>query len=196
MMKEMVIYEKLDNLYRNENSKKFIDHLIKSYIPKSKIEKVVEKPKGRFRCAITNVKLVAIEDVFKEIGEDKEKQNQFIEHVSSLLDDSVKPAPKLDIFKTNSLALTAKSTDTFLSQEAFHIFFKWIQKKMLEGDKHIYWVIKQMQAEEEFFIKRVKINDEEKIKFINKKQKVKATFGDLTVLQELKKHLKHKKDND
>lgn len=53
-----------------------------------------------------------------------------------------------------------------------------------------------MQAEEEFFIKRVKINDEEKIKFINKKQKVKATFGDLTVLQELKKHLKHKKDND
>lgn len=190
MMNQKEIWKKLDNLYDNKKSQKFIDHLIKSYLPKNKIEKIVEKPKGRFRCALTNYNLVAIEDVFDEIGDDSKKKNKFGNFINNIFSDEPVNPPKLNILKRKSIALTGEKTDTFLRYETFIAFFKWVQNKIIEGDKHIYWLIKQIQAEEDFEIKRTVDNGKEKIEFVKNNDRKKATFGDLDELHELKAKLK------
>ena len=154
IMNEKSILEKLDSLYEDKKSQKFIDHLVKSYIPKGKLENVIEVPKGRFRCAITNLQLVAIENIFDEIGEDIEKKNQFVDYMGS--DYDLTKLPKLEILNHKSIPVTGKNTDTFLCVESYRALVKWIQKKISIGDKHVYWLIKEMQAEREFDVKRGK----------------------------------------
>lgn len=188
---EKKIWEKLDTMYADKKSQKFIDHLIKSYLPKNKIERVIVEPKGRFRCALTNMNLVCLEEVYKEIGDDSVKKDKFIDFVNTMFSDEVVQPPKLNVLNRKSVGLTGKDTDTFLRYETFIAFFNWVQNKIIEGDKHIYWLIKQMQGEDDFKVQRIdEGTKEEKVKLVPKNKIIKSTFGDLDILHELKAKFK------
>jgi len=192
MISEKEIWAKLDGMYQDKKSQKFVDHLIKSYIPKSKVEKIVETPKGRFRCALTNLNLVAIGDVYTEIGDNDKFKTQFIKFVDTMFSDAVVNPPKINLLKRRSVGLTGVDTDTFLRYETFIAFFNWVENKIIEDDKHIIWLINQMQVGDGFRMNKIKEDGSDKIKieFVTQTKKGVSTFADLDILHELKSKLK------
>jgi len=47
----------LDNMLLNPKAKNFVNHLVRSYMPITNISKVIEKPKGVYKCVITGEEL-------------------------------------------------------------------------------------------------------------------------------------------
>lgn len=195
------IHEKLNNLYDSNSSRNFINHMIRAYFPVDKVEKVWDTPKGKFKCAITNESLFSMADVLVIIRSDDAK-NSFIENMRTMISEPNKPIKAFDEtlkakLNNRKMGVTGKDTDTFMSLPAYHEFFNWLTKKILEGDKHINGMIAQMQNKEMLD----KIEDalpqaeKEKVRALRNnpptesKKPIAATFGDLDVLQQLKAKL-------
>jgi hypothetical protein len=190
------INARLEEMYRGEKSKKFLDHLIRAYFPVNKVEKVWDKPKGRFKCAITNLSLVSVQEAF-EVQSSKEYFNDMMNHIKSGFSGNTEEIehPNIKAFGDRKMGLTSKDTDTFLAFPVYQVFYDWLVNKLFKGDKHIYWILKQIQADM-FFDKVRKVsdnkkqteNDIKKVKKVFQKRKV-TTFGDLEALQRIKAEL-------
>lgn len=193
------IHKRLDRLFESPKSKNFINHLVRSYLPVYKIEKVVERPKGRFKCVITDQSLISLNEAFEGIQSDDFK-NDFLQHARTMFDEEQRTeSPMKKMLKGRVLAFTGEKTDTYMSQEGFHAFYDWVVGKMLKGDKHINWLLSSMQREQ--FLDRAELvaDDEESKKALakikshtNKGRKPSTTFGDLEVLQQLKAKMEGK----
>lgn len=187
------IHKKLDELYSNPKSKKFLNHLIQSYLPIDKAVKVWEKPESKFRCVLTNAPLISISEALAGMASEEFKTD-FMNHLKAWANsDSSVENPVKKMLAGKVLGFTGEDTTTFMSQEAYQAFYDWVVNKMLHGDKHINWLIKSMRNDS--FVKRAEsiANDDESKKVletmktnIKETQKVTTTFGDLTALQELK----------
>lgn len=173
-------YKKLDELYSNNKSKNFVNHLVRSYFPVENVSRVLDKPKGSFVCVLSNVKLISINEALSG-AEDKDS-------VKKHLDAVVNPESKAEIIPiklpdTRLLGVTGSETDTFMCTELFAQFYSWVLGKFLKGDKHISWLLKDVNKRQ--FTGGGKSN--------GRKNTVKGatyTLGDLGVLQALKKTLK------
>jgi hypothetical protein len=191
------IHEKLDNMYNGTGSRNFINHMIRAYFPTSKVEKVWETPKGKFRCAITNEPLFSVNDAFVVINSDDTKK-AFMENMKQMVIEPEKPFKALnsaikDGLKNRKMGVTGDKTDTYLALPVYHEFFSWLTNKILAGDKHINWVLRQMR-DDVIINKLAEVlpeGEKEKAEVLRKVvQKPKsATLGDLDVLQQLKAKL-------
>lgn len=190
------IQAKLDNMYSGTGSRKFINHMIRAYFPTDKVEKVFETPKGNFRCAITNEPLFSLNDVFVVLHSEEAK-NSFLDNMKQMVTEPNKPIKAFDSaikegLKNKKLGLTGKGTDTFLSMPAYQEFFNWLTNKILCGDKHINWIIRQMH--DNAIIDKIEQalpeGEKEKAHVLRKivKKPTGSTLGDLEVLQQLKAH--------
>jgi len=187
------IHKKLDELYSNPKSKKFLNHLIQAYLPIDKAVKVWEKPQSKFRCVLTNAPLISISEALAGMSSEEFKTD-FMNHLKAWANsDSSVENPVKKMLAGKVLGFTGEDTTTFMSQEAYQSFYDWVVNKMLHGDKHINWLIKSMRNDS--FVKRAEsvANDDESKQVlatmknnIKETQKVTTTFGDLTALQELK----------
>jgi hypothetical protein len=191
------IHEKLDNMYNGTGSRNFINHMIRAYFPTNKVEKVWDTPKGKFKCAITNESLFSLNDVFTVINSEEAK-NSFLENMKKMVIEPEKPIKAFDSalkegLKNKKMGITGEKTDTYLSMPAYQEFFNWLTNKILHGDKHINWLIRQMQNDA--MINSIESvvgeGDKDKIQTLRKvvKQPKTATLGDLDVLQQLKAKL-------
>jgi hypothetical protein len=187
------IHKKLDDLFDNDKSRNFVNHLIRAYLPVGKADKVWEKPKGRFRCVLTNVSLISVGEVMEGVNSEQYRQD-FLEHLKSWASEEHRvESPMKKLLDGKILGFTGKNTDTYMCQEAYHAFYDWVVTKMLRGDKHINWLVSSMKREK--FINRAEsvANDDEtkaalkKIKKSTKNGKRATTkLGDLGALQQLK----------
>lgn len=145
MTKEQ-IFKRLDEMLANEKSKKFLTHLVKSYLPVNKVSKVTTKPEKPFKCVITNEKLFCLDDIIKGISSDEFK-NSFIEKLKIQFD--VNPEKQSDMFDflgDKKMGLVGEKTDTFMSVITYQYFYEWAMVKVLNGDKHMNWVVKSMMG--------------------------------------------------
>lgn len=190
------IHKKLDELFENPQSKNFLNHLIRAYLPISKSVKVMEKPEKKFRCVLTNAPLISISEALN--GMDSEEfKSDFNNHINAFMDgDASVQDPISNMLKGRVLGFTGEDTTTYMSNEAYQEFYNWVVSKMLSGDKHINWLINSMQKEE--FVNRaesVATDDGQKKalaaikKSIMSHKKATTTLGDLGVLQQLKEQL-------
>jgi hypothetical protein len=158
-MNKQEIFEKLDGMLADSKKRNFLNHLVRSYVPISKVEKVFDKPTGPFVCVLTNTKLFSIQDVFEGI-QTEEFKKEFFDSLKLALDDkapSVTPIVKL--IGDRKLGISGDKTTTFMSLDAFHYFFDWVITKSLSGDKHISWLLGSIRRES--FLERAKqIGDE------------------------------------
>lgn len=191
-MTENEINKRLDEMYRAEKSKKFLTHLIKSYFPTNKVEKVFDKPVGKFRCAITNTPLISVNEAY-EIATTKEYFDSMMSHIKSGFSENQKEIehPSVEAFGNRKIGVTSKDTDTFISIPIYPIFYNWLAKKVLSGDKNINGIINSMKSN--MFPNKEKSENKKgndtakKEDAIKPKEKIKKpTFGDLDVLKELK----------
>jgi hypothetical protein len=196
------VYKRLDEMHRGEKSRKFLTHLIKAYFPVGKAEKVFDKPKGRFKCAISDIHLLSVQEVF-EVSRSNDYFENMMEHIKSGFNTDGKQIehPLVKAFGDKRMGITSNDTDTFIAMPVYQIFYEWLVDKVLKGDKHINWAIKQ--ANTDMFNKKVvstppknkeafnkpRTIDMPIIKKVPKLSTSKTTLGDFGGLQELKQKL-------
>lgn len=187
------IHKKLDKLFEDEKSRNFINHLVRSYLPIGKADKVWEKPKGKFRCVLTNTPLISIGELMDGMNSEEYKQD-FLSHLKTFTSEEKNTEHPIKKFLNGRvIGFSSEKTDTAMCQEAYQAFYDWVITKMLTGDKHINWLVNSMKRNS--FIDRAEelaTDDESKaaLKRIKKSSKngKKATtkLGDLDALQQLK----------
>lgn len=164
-MSEEEIYNLLDKMLLENKSKNFLNHLIYSYIPVYKVERIWERPTGNFKCALTGDELIAIDEIMKGINSEEFKDEFMIKLKKDLIGDKDSTNPILKLVGDKKVGVTGKNTTTFMSQPSFNVFHKWVIDKTLTGNKHINWLIKSLIKDDEKPKKPIIKNDN----FKNKK---------------------------
>ncbi len=173
------IHDSLDAMLANPKSKNFLNHIVRSYFPLTNVEKVWEKPVGPFKCLVTGVPLISIEEVLVGIQSEDYKM-KFINNLKASLkeDGTISTAPMSEILEGRVLGLRGKDTTTFMSYEGLQEFHNWLVTKLFKGDKHISWLLGSVGKKT--LVKRAEnIQDEEvqrKVVLI-KKQEPKGAFS-------------------
>jgi len=191
---------KIQELYENEKSRGFVNHLIRSYLPIHKIEKVWDWEKNQTHaCNVCGQKLVSIGELFNVTQTEQFKQD-FIEGIKKDLNGESKTRddnPYIRALgKDKVQGFTAEKTDTCMCMQCCQDLLDLTQTGMLMGDKNLVYQVKQMQRDEVFkhFDDSPAIDDEAKKevkeikKRVDKDRKI-TTLGDLQVLQDLKKKM-------
>lgn len=189
------IHASLDKMLANPKTKNFINHLVRSYIPVSNIEKVLETPKGDFKCVITKEVLVSVQSIFEGM-DTKEFKKNFTEHLKSMFSEEKVETPMSKLLGDKKLGFTGKDTTTYMSYTATQEFYNWVITKSLKGDKHINWLLGSVNRNT--FIKRASnIEDQDVQKKVTNLKRVSGvstySLGDATdVLSKLKAKLDNK----
>ena len=189
------IHASLDKMLVNPKTKNFINHLVRSYIPVSNIEKVLETPKGDFKCVITKEPLVSVQSIFKDMDTEEFKKD-FTEHLKSMFSEEKIETQMSKLLDDKKLGFTGKDTTTYMSYTATQEFYNWVITKSLKGDKHINWLLGSINRNT--FIKRAaNIEDQDVQKKVSNLKKVSGvstySLGDATdVLSKLKAKLDNK----
>ncbi len=194
---------KIEELYENEKSRGFVNHLIHAYLPLYKVTKVwvFEDKKPVHKCSICGQNLIDIETVFQRVAKSKEFAGEFVDQLRKDLDG--KPVKYEDRFMVKHItqgavmAWTGEKTTTHLCQQCVQDLLNMVQTGIIMGDKNINYQVNKMRRNTFFesFTSSPSLNPTE-IKVVeNIQEKVekapqhKATFGDLEVLQQLKKKM-------
>ena len=196
--KNKKIHASLDAMLENPKAKNFLNHLVRAYMPVSNVTKVMAKPSGDFKCALTRDQLISTDEILQGIYTDEFKEN-LMTYLKSMFDENAdKTTPVAKLVGEKKLGVTGKDTTTFMSLPAYHEFLNWVMTKSLKGDKHINWLLGGIRRES--FIKRAEaIQDadvQKKLDSYKKKDGSKAatfTLGDSSdVLSKLKAQLESK----
>ena len=189
------IHASLDKMLANPKTKNFINHLVRSYIPVSNIEKVLETPKGDFKCVITKEVLVSVQSIFEGMDTEEFKKD-FTEHLKSMFSEEKLETPMSKLLGDKKLGFTGKDTTTYMSYTATQEFYNWVITKSLKGDKHINWLLGSVNRNT--FIKRASnIEDQDVQKKVTNLKRASGVstylLGDATdVLSKLKAKLDNK----
>jgi hypothetical protein len=153
-MNKEEIFVKLDEMLNNTKKRNFLNHLVRSYVPFNKVEKVFDTPKGPFKCVLTDVKLFSIQDIF-EGTQTEEFKKDLLDSLKFALDNNTPSmTPMKKLVGDRVLSVTGDKTTTFMSIEAYSLFYDWVITKSLTGNKHINWLLGDIRRES--FIERAK----------------------------------------
>jgi hypothetical protein len=192
-MQSEKIHNKLDEMILNPKSKSFLNHLVRSYLPVGKSDKVWDKPEGPFKCVLTNTPLISVSEVMEGI-QSEEFKTKFMENLKGWASEEQRvSSPMTEFLNGRVLGFTGENTTTYMSQEAFQAFYDWVVTRLLKGDKHISWLLSTMKREA--FLKRAEVvadntETQEALKRIKKNtnegKRATTKLGDLGALQQLK----------
>jgi hypothetical protein len=138
----------LDNMLSTPKTKNFLNHLVRSYIPMTKVDKVWQvKDKDNFKCVLTRDDLFSVDDIL--IGmETEEFKTGFTNSLKTMFeDDNNTPNPILKFIGDKKMGLTGKDTTTYMSYTTYQEFYNWVRTKILCGDKHINWLVGKIRHE-------------------------------------------------
>jgi hypothetical protein len=157
-MNQEEIHASLDAMLTNPKTKNFLNHLVRSYIPTTNIEKVWETPKGDFKCVLTKEPLFSTQYILEGIHTEEFKQT-FMDSLKSMFDDNVEQKTAMaNLIGDKKMGVTGNGTTTYMSYEAAQEFYNWVITKSLKGDKHINWLLGNIRRES--FIKRAETIDD------------------------------------
>jgi len=201
------IVAKIEEIYTRKNKegketgRSFINHLLKAYLPISKVQKVWDS-KTKMRCCFTNMPLCSIEDVW-QITNKEDMGKKLVEHMASAFKGENKPHPLKAELKGRVLAYTGEKTETFMCLEAVQAFIDWFQHKVLTGDKNVAFIVRGIRTKETISTIRKKLpeeSDQKTIDMLEKKTKhpERATYslGEMSALQALQAKLKASEESN
>ena len=186
MTSNTILYNEIEKIYnRDDKSKRFITHLIRSYLPLDNV-KVVEKSSEQMICSLSKKSLKSASNVpsVDNLSELLIKDIAFKINIST---DEV----EIKALDKDNIAYTGSNTKTFLTQEAYIALIHFVSNR-LKTDKHIEWLIRKMEIKS--FLNKVlgiKLSNKKKVNkpFFRKPAVNTTTFGDLEALQELRKKM-------
>ena len=200
--------QKIEEIYQSKNKegkptgKNFITHLLRAYFPQGKAFRVLDIPEKPMKCAITGQKLFAIGELWNEMQKPEFFKNMTKSMLIHLDPEAEKvESPFAKVANGRVVALTGENTDTYLCQEAYEALFNWYANKILHGDPHINWVIKDMRKKSIIQTVRERLPEPEDQKKIDRAEQIlkhpkraATNLGDMAVLQELQAKLKLQED--
>ena len=146
-MSQEQIFASLDEMLANPKSRNFLNHLIRSYVLFTKVQKVWDKPKGDFKCVITREALFSTQDILEGIQTEEFKKN-FMESLKLAFDESTeKTSAVAKLVGDKKMGVTGEGTTTYMSYETFQHFYDWVITKSMKGDKHINWLLSEYRRE-------------------------------------------------
>ena len=135
-MDRIKIIELLDELFENEKSRGFFNHLVKAYFPVTNVDKIFIKPNGVFKCSLTSMKLISVNEVLNTMVS-KEYQDEFMKYLHTMLNSDVAvETPITKMLEGKVLGVQGSKTDTVMGLNTYHVFQEWIANKILHNDKH------------------------------------------------------------
>ena len=145
------IHASLDKMLEKNNSKNFINHLVKSYMPISNVEKVFsEESKTEMKCVITGDELISVNDIVNILNSEETKEN-FMQLIKGTFTQTTDVDSNLkEMFGDKKLAVTGKNTNTYMSYDTLSAFYDWVFSKSLNGDKHINWLLHSVMPKNPF----------------------------------------------
>lgn len=193
-MNQEEIHASLDVMLTNPKTKNFLNHLVRSYIPTTNIEKVWETPKGSFNCVLTKEPLFSTQYILEGIQTEDFKET-FMDSLKNMFDENIeKENAMIKLIGEKKMGVTGNGTTTFMSYQAAQEFYNWVITKSLKGDKHINWLLGNIRRES--FIKRAETIDDsyvrDKVNKItsHKSHRSSFTIGDTSdVLMKLKQKM-------
>jgi hypothetical protein len=190
------INKALDKMLTNPKSRGFINHLVRSYVPISNVEKVWDTPEKDFKCVLTREQLFSVGDIMKGIQTEEFKAD-FMTNLKSIFSEDKTENPIAKLICEKKMGVTGKDTTTYMSYPAFQDFYNWVITKALNGDKHINWLLGSIRRAS-FMERAEKIQDAGVQKKVENLKKVATsnssyTLGDASdVLSKLKAKLENK----
>ena len=154
------IHDVLDNMLGTPKTRGFLNHLIRAYLPINNTEKVITKPKGDFTCVLSREPLISTQELLEGIRTEGFEKD-FMNHIKTIFDDSVNVEhPITKLIGDKKLGVVGKDTTTFMSYNSFMAFYGWVIDKSLKGDKHINWLLHNINRDNkstlQYKIKNVK----------------------------------------
>jgi hypothetical protein len=191
------IHSSLDKMLENPKAKNFLNHLVRAYMPISNVEKVIDKPEGEFKCALSKDDLISVQEILEGIQTEQFKSD-LMKSMKTMFDDNAdKTTAMAKLIGEKKLGVTGKGTTTYMSVPVAQEFFNWVITKSLKGDKHINWLLGNIRRES--FVKRAQNITDDKVQSTVKKLEKRAdrtatfTLGDTNgVLAQLKAKLENK----
>ena len=194
------IFAKLDEMLAKPKSRNFLNHLVRSYVPSSKTDKVWQTPEGEFKCALTGVQLFSCNDLFIEMHSE-EYQKLFVEGLKTLLDENKSnyENPLIALMGDKKLGVHGTNSDTFMAVDVYQAFMEWVITKSFKGDKHISWLLGSIRRER--FLERAELSEDKAVadkakkisKEITKDNTAKYSLGDANdALMKLKQKMENK----
>ena len=186
------IYKKIEEIYNSEKGKGFIIHLLRSFFPIHKSHFLWDSPKsGEIKCCITGEKLSSKQEITELVMSD-EMRKAFIDNLKNSFLDNKYEYPKELKDKIHPHAINCEGSDKYLSESTFKQLLNFYQTRLLIGDKKIEWMSNNERAKE--YVKEAKddkiIQTKKEERAVHKVvEHTKMTFGDLKVLQDLKKKM-------
>ena len=192
----------IEKLYAEPKAKGFVNHLIQSYLPVDKPQKIWDFKTGqKHACNVCGQKLFSIAEYFEGVGE---KEQQIREDMSDFLKRTLVEGEELKredhpiikhVVKNKVIGWTAEKTDTTLCLSCIKDLLHLAQNGILQDDKNIVWITKKMMRSR--FFSQTQENDfkEKKENVVPVVEKKVTTFADLGVLQDLKKKLEEESKN-
>lgn len=185
------IHSSLDKMLENPKAKNFLNHLVRAYMPISNVDKVMDKPEGEFKCALSKDDLISVQEILEGIQTEQFKSD-LMKTMKTMFDDNAdKTTAMAKLIGEKKLGVTGKGTTTYMSVPVAQEFFNWVITKSLKGDKHINWLLGNIRRES--FVKRAQNITDDKVQSTVKKLEKRAdrtatfTLGDTNgVLAQLK----------
>lgn len=188
----------IQKLYDDPKARNFVNHLIRSYLPVFKPQKVWEfEDKKPHNCNVCNHALIDLGTVMGKMMTDEFAKDSIEEIRRSINGEEIKKEDRAiykHISKGAIIAWQGEKTTTYLCMDCIKDLLDLVTTGLLMGDKNITWIVKQSQRDQVFsaFKSSPVLSEEEKTKVeVIKKQvdKKKMTLGDLGVLQALKEKM-------
>lgn len=201
-MNEIIL--KIEEIYNTKNKegkptgRNFITHILRAYFPQGKAHRVMDIPEKPMKCAITGQKLFAVGEIWNEI-QNPEFFKSMTKAMISQLDPSKEKVenPLIKVANGRVVGITGENTDTYICQEAYEAIYNWYVTKILQDDKHISWVMRDMKIKSTINSVREALPEQDDQNKINRMEHIlkhpkRATtsLGDMAILQELQEKLK------
>lgn len=198
------IYQRIEEIYKNESGKKFITHLIRSFFPVDKATFIWDKKDDKpIFCCISGIELTSKGEAMQAmLDTTPEEFGAYLKQAFTINTETQEPGevmvpqtiehPVRKKLGEKILGIESAESDKYICKEVHQQLYNFYANNLLRGDGHMNWLGKRMVADRVIENLKSENNitpEEEKVidKRINKPHKV--TFGDLTVLQQLKEKL-------
>lgn len=209
---------KIKEVYATENGKQFIAHLVRSFLPSSRIEFVENPPEHKMECAITNRKVIAVSDAMRIVKTEKNE-----EFLSFMLQKGKEMTDNIDIVEHpfdkilngRLLAVKCVGSQKFLSEFSWKELKRFVENEVVNDNKHITFLlvdeVRKMEAKKNEAVKpkgsfqkwnekyakkeKAKNNAPQKQKHVNP-QPATQSLGDNEVLKRLRETLPAEQENN
>lgn len=147
-----------DELWNNAKSKKFLKHLIYSFTPSNKVDKIwCDEDKYEKKCCICLVGILSINQIMKIVKQDNGESlvahaKFIISNEGKMPDEEYKKKHEEfmknmghEMFRGKLLGYIGQNSKKVMCPVCYEKFYAWVMERLMRGDREISKIVRQMR---------------------------------------------------